>query len=42
VLPEDVPEVFAGGGSGVAVVSGILGAEDVEAATRRYARALAP
>jgi thiamine-phosphate pyrophosphorylase len=38
VRPEDVPLVFAAGGTGVAVVSGILGQEDVEQATRRYAR----
>ena len=37
VRPEDVPVVLAAGGSGVAVVSGILGEEDVEWATRRYA-----
>ncbi len=36
VRPEDVPLVLAAGGSGVAVVSGILGEEDVEQATRRY------
>lgn len=42
VLPEDVPVVRAAGGTGIAVASGILGAADVEAATRRYARALAP
>jgi thiamine-phosphate pyrophosphorylase len=36
VRPEDVPKVLAAGGSGVAVVSGILGTADVEAATRRY------
>ncbi|HEV8454130.1 MAG TPA: thiamine phosphate synthase [Gemmatimonadales bacterium] len=36
VRPEDVPQVLAAGGTGVAVVSGILGAADVEAATRRY------
>jgi thiamine-phosphate pyrophosphorylase len=36
VRPEDVPEVLAAGGSGVAVVSGILGEEDVERATRGY------
>lgn len=40
VRPEDVPLVLAAGGAGVAVVSGILGAEDVEAAARAYARAL--
>jgi thiamine-phosphate pyrophosphorylase len=39
VTPEDVPVVLQAGGSGVAVVSGILGAEDVEAAARRYGRA---
>ena len=39
VTPEDVPLILETGGKGVAVVSGILGAEDVEAATRRYARA---
>jgi thiamine-phosphate pyrophosphorylase len=37
VRPEDVPRVLAAGGSGVAVVSGILGEEDVEQATRRFA-----
>jgi thiamine-phosphate pyrophosphorylase len=36
VLPEDVAMVTAAGGSGVAVVSGILGAADVEAAARSY------
>jgi thiamine-phosphate pyrophosphorylase len=36
VRPDDVPAVLSSGGSGVAVVSGILGAEDVEAAARRY------
>jgi thiamine-phosphate pyrophosphorylase len=36
VAPDDVPVVLARGGSGVAVVSGILGAEDVEGAARRY------
>jgi len=36
VRPEDVSLVLAAGGSGVAVVSGILGAGDVEAATRGY------
>jgi thiamine-phosphate pyrophosphorylase len=38
VEPEDVRAVFAAGGAGVAVVSGILGAADVEAAARAYAR----
>jgi thiamine-phosphate pyrophosphorylase len=39
VRPEDVPIVLAAGGAGVAVVSGILGAEDVEAAARGYVMA---
>lgn len=39
IRPEDVPVVLGTGASGVAVVSGILGAEDVEAAARRYADA---
>lgn len=39
VRPEDVSDVLASGGAGVAVASGILGAEDVEAAARRYAEA---
>lgn len=38
VTPEDIPLVVQGGGRGVAVVSGILGAEDVEAAARRYSK----
>ena len=41
VRPEDVPAVLAAGGAGVAVVSGILGAADIEAAARRYAAMLA-
>jgi thiamine-phosphate pyrophosphorylase len=40
VRPDDVEAVFAAGGVGVAVVSGILGEDDVEAAARRYAEAL--
>jgi thiamine-phosphate pyrophosphorylase len=36
VRPEDVPIVMAAGGSGVAVVSGILGMNDVEVAARAY------
>jgi thiamine-phosphate pyrophosphorylase len=40
VSPEDVPAVIAAGGAGVAVVSGILAGEDVEAATRRFAEPL--
>jgi thiamine-phosphate diphosphorylase len=37
VRPEDVPAVLAAGGTGVAVVSGILAESDIEAAARRYA-----
>lgn len=37
--PDDVPTVLSMGGTGVAVVSGILGAVDVEAATRAYREA---
>jgi len=37
VTPEDVPLILQAGGLGVAVVSGILGADDVAAAARRYA-----
>lgn len=40
VRPADVAAVLAAGGAGVAVVSGILGAADVEAAARHYAAAL--
>lgn len=40
VTPEDVPIILQRGGKGVAVVSGILGAEDVEAAARRYRRSV--
>jgi thiamine-phosphate pyrophosphorylase len=36
VQPEDVPTVMTAGGSGVAVASGILAAEDVEAQARRF------
>jgi thiamine-phosphate pyrophosphorylase len=36
VTPEDVPAVIASGGQGVAVVSGILGRADIEAAARAY------
>jgi thiamine-phosphate pyrophosphorylase len=39
VRPEDVPLVMAAGGTGVAVVSGILGVDDVEAAARAYVKA---
>jgi len=40
VRPEDVAPVLAAGGAGVAVVSGILGEEEVEAATHRYLQRL--
>lgn len=36
IVPGDVPLVRAAGGAGVAVASGILGADDVEAAARKY------
>jgi thiamine-phosphate pyrophosphorylase len=36
LIASDIPEVIRAGGSGVAVVSGILGADDVEAAARRF------
>jgi thiamine-phosphate pyrophosphorylase len=39
IRAEDVSVVIARGGSGVAVVSGILGSDDVEAAARAYAEA---
>ena len=39
VEPQDVPAVIAAGGAGVAVVAGILGREDCEAAARSYASA---
>ena len=37
IRPEDVAAVIAAGGQGVAVVSGILSADDVEVAARGYA-----
>jgi thiamine monophosphate synthase len=40
VQPEDAADIRAAGGQGVAVVSGILGGPDAEAAARRYASAL--
>jgi thiamine-phosphate pyrophosphorylase len=40
VRPEDVPMVGLHGGRGVAVVSGILNSEDIEAAARKYAAAV--
>jgi thiamine-phosphate pyrophosphorylase len=36
VRPEDVPIVMAAAGTGVAVVSGMLGSDDVEKAARSY------
>ena len=42
VAPDDGPRVLAAGGAGIAVVSGIFGGPDPEAAARRYALALAP
>jgi thiamine-phosphate pyrophosphorylase len=39
VRPEDVPMIMTAGAAGVAVVSGILGTEDVEAAARAYDQA---
>ncbi len=41
VRPEDCALIRERGGAGVAVVSGILGEPDIEAAARRYALALA-
>ena len=38
--PGDGPAVLAAGGAGIAVVSGILAADDVTAAARAYARQL--
>jgi thiamine-phosphate pyrophosphorylase len=40
VRPDDVTAVLAAGGSGVAVASGILGADDIEVAAREYRRNL--
>jgi thiamine-phosphate pyrophosphorylase len=40
VGPQDVGLVFNQGGAGVAVASGILAADDVEAAARAYAKAV--
>jgi thiamine-phosphate pyrophosphorylase len=36
VRPDDVPAVLAAGGMGVAVASGILAADDIEAVARKY------
>jgi thiamine-phosphate pyrophosphorylase len=41
IRPEDVQPALAAGASGVAVVSGILGAPNVEEAAREYSRHLA-
>ena len=38
IRPDDIPLVLGAGGTGVAVVSGILGMDDVEGAARQYAR----
>ncbi len=40
ILPADVPQVRSAGGSGVAVVSGIFDAGDVEEAVRQYSSRL--
>lgn len=40
IQPDDVGAVRAAGGAGVAVVSGILSAEDVEAAAKEYRTAV--
>jgi thiamine-phosphate pyrophosphorylase len=42
VRPEDVAEILAAGATGIAVVSGILGSDDVAAAARSYAERLGP
>ena len=36
IQPDDVPVAIGAGAAGVAVISGILGAEDISAAARRY------
>ena len=41
IRPEDVAAVRAAGGAGVAVVSGILGSDDVRASTASYSEAWA-
>lgn len=40
IIPGDVPDVVRSGGAGVAVVSGILGADKVEDAARGYSSLL--
>jgi thiamine-phosphate pyrophosphorylase len=42
VTPDDIPLVLRHGGTGAAVVSGILKEQDVETAARRYADAFRP
>jgi len=37
ITPANAPQVLAAGADGLAVISGILGADDPEAAARRYA-----
>lgn len=37
IIPADVPLVLAAGGAGVGVASGILGADELEAAAREFA-----
>ena len=39
VVPADMPVILRAGGAGAAVVSGILGAADIEEAARSYVRA---
>jgi thiamine-phosphate pyrophosphorylase len=41
VRTEDIAQIIAAGAAGVAVVSGILGEDDVEGAARKYATSLA-
>lgn len=40
IRPEDVPAVLSAGGTGIAVVSGLLAKPDIEAAARAYAARL--
>lgn len=40
ITPENAPQVLAAGADGLAVISGILGADDPEAAARRYAEVI--
>ena len=41
IQPEQIGECIRAGASGIAVVSGILGAQDVHAAIERYVHAIA-